>query len=329
MLPREECLKILDLAPDADKYEIENRYTMLIKRYRGMDDPDSMLHMQQISLAYNILTGRYIEPEPDDPRLETVVFGKSRRQWRNIWHYGRVKFLLSLIGVAVLAYFIYTVATNRPADFQIGFVGVFARSGDVEVNVEDYIKDMFPEFIEVDVLTIPMDLSSIDGPVETGPDGEMTAPVDGNLYNLMMKMLTLLVGDDYEVFVCDQLVFDRYSRQGAFADLSELYAEWEDQLPDGVRPLRRRINEGDVDLTVPIDPSDNDNPELPILGLDVSALRLTQGMGLYSGSQILTIGIRANAPDEAASFLKNWILDYEEMNRRQAEHEATLQTAAD
>ena len=228
-----------------------------------------------------------------------------------------------MIGVAILGYFLYSVLTNKPADFQIGFIGVFGRSGDVEKNVEDYILEMFPDFESVEVLSIPMDLSSIDAPVETGPDA-VTSPGDGNLYNYMMKMLTLLVGDSYEVFVCDQMVFDRYAKQGAFVDLTSLYTEWEPNLPEGVLPLRRRIVEGEDDEQIVIDPSDNTNPDLPIFGLDVSALRLAQGLGLYSDTQILTIGIRANAPEEAAEFLGKWILDFEEMNRRQAEHEASL-----
>ncbi|MGI6333471.1 MAG: hypothetical protein ACOX1A_02380 [Saccharofermentanales bacterium] len=43
MLSREECLAILELPPDANQYEIENRYTMLIKRYRGQTDSASMV----------------------------------------------------------------------------------------------------------------------------------------------------------------------------------------------------------------------------------------------------------------------------------------------
>ena len=98
MLSRDECLKILELHPKADYYEIENRYTMLIKRYRGKDDPETRERLEQISLAYNILTNRYVEPEPIDPRMEQIVFGKSKRTWKNIWHYGKWPFLAGLVG---------------------------------------------------------------------------------------------------------------------------------------------------------------------------------------------------------------------------------------
>lgn len=326
MFSRDECLTILGLAPEADSYEIENRYTMLVKRYRSQNDPESIRILEEISLAYNILTGRHVEQKAEDPRLETVILGKTRRQWRNIWHYGRVPLLLSMFGVAILGYFIFTIFTNSPPDFQIGFVGAFGRSGNVEKNVETYILDMFEDFESVEVLILPMDLSSVDGPAATGTD-DVTVPGDSNLYNYMMKMLTLIVGDSYEVFVCDQMVFDRYAREGAFADLTELYAQWETELPDQVKPLRRRILENDEEGLTAVDPSENDDLSLPVFGLDVTGLNLAPGFGIYGDTQILTIGIRASAQDEAEQFLKAWILDYEEMNRRQAEHEATMATS--
>jgi hypothetical protein len=325
LLSREECLAILELPPDANQYEIENRYTMLIKRYRGQTDSASMGKMEKISLAYNVLTGRYVEPEPRDPRLETMVFGKSRRQWRNIWYYGRVPFLLGLVGVIILGYFVYTMLTNKPPDFQIAFVGNFGRYGHVEKNTEDYIIEMFPDFESVEVLTLPMDLSSIDGPQAAETDGAIR-PADSNLYNYIMKMVTLIAGDSYEVFVCDRLVFDRYAREGAFDDITELYTSWQSELPDQVKPLRRRIDAGDDQRPVDVDPADNFDLSLPILGLDVTALNLTPGLGIYGDTQILTIGVRASAREEAEQFLKNWMLDFVRMHEQQAEHEAAMTT---
>ena len=323
MLSRVECLKILELGPGADQYEIENRYTMLIKRYRGHADDDSAAQLDQITMAYNILTGRYIEPEPENPRLEQVVMGKSLRQWKNIWHYGRLPLLAGLIGAAVLIYFIYTVATNKPPDFQIGFIGLFGKTEPAEENVEGYILEMFPDFDEIEVLTIPMDLSSIDSepdPSESGSSG------GGYLYEYMMKMLTLMVGDTYEVYVCDQLVFDRYAPQGAFADLADFYAEIQQRLPADVlakiQPLYRASDDGDEETA-------DSEAEQILYGLDVSALQLTEGLGFYNDAQILTIGIKASAADEAHTFLMNWILDYEEMHARQSEYESTLPSASE
>ena len=126
MLSRDECLKILELSTDADSYEIESRYTLLIKRYRGDQSAEAIAKLDQISLAYNILTGRYLEPEAPNPRQDKIVFGKSRRHWANIWHYGRLPLLLGLIGAIFLGYVVYTIVTHKDPDFQIVFVGQVA-----------------------------------------------------------------------------------------------------------------------------------------------------------------------------------------------------------
>jgi len=321
LLSKVECLKILELGPGADSYEIENRYTMLIKRYRGQTDAESAARLDQITMAYNILTGRYIEPEPENPRLEQVVLGKPVRQWKNIWHYGRLPLLAGVIGAALLIYFIYTVATNEPPDFQIGFIGLFGKTETAEADVEEYIQDQFPDFDEIEVLLLPMDLRSIDIPAGTG---EASGSSGQYLYEYMMKMLTLMVGDSYEVYVCDQLVFDRYAPQGAFADLTSFYSDLQKQLPADVfakiKPLYRAPDNGDEE-------EQTTEAEPVLYGLDVSELRLTQGLGLYSNDvQILTLGVKASAADEAAAFLRHWISDYQEMNTRQSEYEATLPT---
>ena len=337
MLSKIECLKILELAPGADQYEIENRYTMLIKRYRGHNDAESVARLEEISLAYNILTGRYIEPEPENPRLENVVMGRSVRQWKNIWHYGRLTLLAGLLGLALLIYFIYTIATNKPADFQIAAVGVFSQTEEADSNVDSYIKGMFPAFDEVEYLFLPMDLSSIDGPTTTS-SGETSGAVNpgGNyLYESIMKMMTMMVGDTYEIYVCDDLVFSRYAPQGAFADLTAFYADLQQSLPASllakVKPLYAipLDSSEETDETAALPEVNQDTPGAVICGLDVSELDLTEGLGIYGDAEILTIGVKADATTEAADFLKNWIMDFEEMNTRQSEFEASQSTTAD
>ncbi|MGI6333469.1 MAG: hypothetical protein ACOX1A_02370 [Saccharofermentanales bacterium] len=122
----------------------------------------------------------------------------------------------------------------------------------------------------------PWILSSIDGPQAAETDGAIR-PADSNLYNYIMKMVTLIAGDSYEVFVCDRLVFDRYAREGAFDDITELYTSWQSELPDQVKPLRRRIDAGDDQRPVDVDPADNFDLSLPILGLDVNCAEPDSG----------------------------------------------------
>jgi hypothetical protein len=335
LLSRTECLKILELGPVADQYEIENRYTMLIKRYRGHEDAESINQLEQISMAYNILTGRYIEPEPEDPRLETVILGKSRRQWRNIWHYGRTSMILGLLGVILAGYFVYTIVTNKAPDFQIVFAGYYSMIPEANIKVESYVKSIFPAFDKVEYQALQMDLRDSPGSAASGESSQTSAAYDQNLYAYIMKMMTMMVGDSIEVYVCDLPVFNRYAPEGAFTDLTALYNRLQAELPAavmaGIKPLRRVLSDASSDQTyigqtaAPTQSTEdiaNADTSLPIYGLDVTKLRLTEGLGIYGENEILTIGIRASAPDQAAVFLRTWISDYQKMNEMQKANES-------
>lgn len=339
MLSRAECLKILELGPKANSYEIENRYTLLIKRYRGKEDPETLATLDQITLAYNILTGRYVEPEPVDPRLETVVFGKTRRQWRNIWHYGKVPFLAGLAGLSLLVYLIYTIATNEPADFQLAVTGLYGATDNADERIDAYVKSVFPDMDEIEYQAIPIDLRD---PAATNSSETSGIAVDAESnYAYAMKMMTLVAGDTIEVYVCDKPVFDSYAPQGAFADLTSLYDRLRQALPSSVynqiKPLRRQLSDGSDNedifstetkaTTQSTEDAANADASLAIYGLDVSALHLTEGLGLYSDVQILTIGCKTDIQDKAETFLETWIRDYEKMHQMRQEYEASVKAA--
>ncbi len=342
MLSRAECLKILELGAKANQYEIENRYTLLIKRYRGQEDPDTIARLDQITLAYNILTGRYIEPEPVDPRLETIVFGKSRRQWRNIWHYGKIPFLAGLVGFILVFYLIYTIATNKPADFQLAVTGLYGATDNAGERVEAYIKGVFPEMNKIEYQAIPLDLRdpTATGTGETSAKPAATVDMESN-YAYVMKMMTLIAGDSYEVYVCDKPVFDNYAPQGAYADLTGLYNRLKDSLPASVfgkiKPLRRTLSDGSesedifstavTTTTKSTEDAANADNSLAIYGLDVSELNLTKGLGLYSDVQILTIGCKTEIQAKAEAFLETWIKDYEKMHQMQKSNEDGVKAA--
>lgn len=254
---------------------------MLIKRYRGDQTAESAAKLEQISLAYSILTGRYLEPQAPDPRQDKIILGKSRRQWANIWHYGRLPLLLGLIGAIFIGYVIYTMVTHKDSDFQIAFVGKAALSENYQTKTESLVRNVFPEYSNVDVLTLYMDFDQ---------EGE-------DLSAAIMKMITLMAGDTIEVYLVDQPVFARYAGQGAFADLTELYTRLQSELPAATLAKIKT-------LQVIIEDESN---EPFICGLDVTGLQLTDDFGIVSDSQILTIGSRSNVPDQAAKLIESII----------------------
>lgn len=254
---------------------------MLIKRYRGDQSADAVAKLDQISLAYNILTGRHLEPKAPDPRQDKVILGKSRRQWSNIWHYGRLPLLFILIGAFFLGYIVYTMVMHKDPDFKIVFVGKISLSETSESQTESLVKNVFPDYDKIEIQSLYMDFSS---------EGEDPSAA-------IMKMIVLMAGDSIDVFVCDQPTFARYAGQGAFADLSDLYARLQSELSADIlakiKPLKVVIE---------------DESNIPVIyGLDVTGLQMADAFGLVSESQILTIGSRANVPDQAARLLESII----------------------
>jgi hypothetical protein len=336
LLNRLECLEILGLGTAANPSEIETRYTMLVKRDRGKSDPETIDRLDKITLAYNILTGRYVEPEPENPLLENIIFGKSRRQWANIWHYGRWKLLAGLAVLAFIIYMVVSIATNKPPDIQIVAAGRFAATQDCPDRVSAYVQDMLPGTERVEFQLLPLDLRD---PAATGTEGG--SPVDGDsAYGYRIKLVTLLAADSVEIFIMDRAVYDAYAGPGAFVSLDALYQRLADLPPDVLARIQpqRRYPPADSEAATPgATPEATPPPEvanadtsLPISGLDVSALQLGEGLGLYGDTQILAIGARAGDPARTAEFLEAWIRDYQKMQelKEAYEQQMTLSTTA-
>lgn len=334
VLSKAECYRILELDPKANSYEVETRYTMLIKRYRGQNDPETMKKLEEITLAYDILTNRYVEPEPVDPRMEEMVFGKTRRDWKNKWHYGKMPLLGFLIGAFLLGSLIYSIVTNEPPDFQLVVAGQFAAADDADKRIETYIRDSIDGVETVEYQVIPLSFAET-GTDETG--GTSTNIDPESEYAYVMKMMTMIAGETIEMFVCEKSVFDQYAPQGTFKELDQLYARLQD-LPEDIlariKPLRRILidvyEEQYPDGNAPWDDEEamNQDESLPIYGLDVSELHLMEGVGLYGKTQIMTIGFNAGDAEQTEAFLEYWIRDYEKMHADRQAYEDALKAKA-
>jgi hypothetical protein len=326
-------LRILELDPKANSYDIENRYTMLIKRYRSQNDPETTKKLEQITLAYDILTDRYVEPEPIDPRLEEVVWGKKKREWQNLWHYGRWPLLGILVGVFFLGYLIYSIVTNEPPDFQFVAVGQYASADNADERVRTYVADSMADVETVEFQLIPL---SFTPPDPTG--GAVTGGLDPESeYMYVMKMMTMIAGETIETFICEKSAFDQYAPQGTFNDLSALYERLQDlpeEVKSKIKPLRRALIDvyenptPGVELPWKTEEDMNQDLSLPIYGLDVSELHLVEGLGLYGKSQVLTIGFKADDPAAVEQFLEDWVRDYETMHELKKAYEEALKATA-
>jgi hypothetical protein len=347
MLTRLECLEIMELGAQANLNEIETRYMLLIKRYHGRTDPEAAAELDKITMAYNILTGRYIEPEPVNPRLEKVVFGKSLKQWLNFWHYARLPLFLAAVGLTFLIYFIITIATNKAPDFQIYATGLFVTSDDADARVKQYVMDVVQDAKDIEFQVLPIDMrkSGISGTTTAGTtesgSGTTTTTSGGfigdidNQYAYIMKLTAMFAAESIEIYLCDEPLYTQYAPQGVYAELDDLYARLQDLPADilaKIKPLRRYPADSEnMNLEATPTPMNTDEANkdtaLPITGLDVTELHLTEGLGIYGNSEVLTVGVRATDSAKAKLFLERWIRDYEKMHAMQKAFEDSLKAS--
>ncbi|NCU25309.1 hypothetical protein EOM86_01150 [Candidatus Nomurabacteria bacterium] len=281
-MTRQEALETLGVNEHSLRTDVETRYATLVKRYRSEQNNEKL---EEISLAYNIITGRYVEPVEDTPEMKKVTFGKTRKEWSNIWLYNKYKYLAIVVGSAFLIYMIVTIITNKPGDFKLAAVGDFYIP-DSEL-VSDYVLGLFDEFERVDVTYAQV--SSREGQTGIDAAGEQ-------------KAMILLTVSGEDIIVVDRNVFDRYAGMGAYVALDDLFDEVSDH-PEaagiGLEAVKAAIEEEGVS-----------GPE-HVYGISLGESQLLNGIGVYGREQILTISIKSERPDTAKEFIRKLIRDSE------------------
>ncbi|MHB1452831.1 MAG: hypothetical protein ACYCYM_02590 [Saccharofermentanales bacterium] len=280
MLTKKEALDVLGLHENSLTTDIETRYATLVKRYRVEQDNEKL---EEISLAYNIITGRYVEPAEEDPAMQKMVFGKTRKAWSNIWLYGKFKFLAIAVAAFFVFYLIYTVVTNTPGDFKISAVGDFYIS-DSEVPA-DYIISLFPDFKKVDVSSAYIGTSGNGGYDSANEQKAM--------------ILVSVSGED--IIILDKTSFERYAPIGAFVDLTTLF----DEVSGYDESADLLLSEVKAAVT----DSDEVPGEEKVYGIDLSSTQLLSAIGISGRSQILAISVKSERPDLAAEFIRKLIKD--------------------
>ena len=280
MLTKKESLDILGLHENSLATDIDTRYATLVKRYRAEQNNEKL---EEISLAYNIITGRYVEPAKEDPAMKRVVFGRTRTEWSNIWLYGKFKFLAIAVAVFFVVYLVYTVVTNTPGDFKLAAVGDFYIEN--SETPAEYVISLFPDYKKVDVSSAYIGSSGNSGYDAASEQKAM--------------ILVSVSGED--VIILDKASFERYAPIGAFMDIGALLDE-----VSGFEEAAALSLAG-VEATVQ---DREDNPgEKKVYGIDLSATQLLSAIGIDGRQQILTISVKSERPEAAAEFIRRLIRD--------------------
>lgn len=295
VMTREEAYQILEVHEGANREEIETRYTMLTRRYRHDASLEANAHVAKIIEAYDLLTGKRIEREKVDPDDLKVVLGKERREWRNIFDYGWKPFVVGLIVVALIFSILYSVLTNVQPDYKVTYLGAF---GDIRDRFGESWEELLKEndFAEnpfVDIL-----------PIYEGMDPQTESA-------MMMKAVLVISGvDGTDLIILDKESFERYSAQGAFADIEDLYQTLQADKPEAmeryVKVAMNAIHEApDDDLTG--DPVPIEEPK--IYGLDFSEHAPLQGLGIIGQEQYVAIPVQSEHQEKTAEIIA-YLLDH-------------------
>ena len=271
MVDKKEAYKILGLAGNASKNDIERRYTIILKKYRmisaegqeGREEVD----IDEITGAYNLLMG-YEEPQSKseikapNPLLKKV--GIDEKKAGNFLHYYKIHIIIGVIALIVLATTIRGCVTRVDQDFNMAFLGQLY-------------------FSETDVLkeTIKKEIPEIKEP---GFDGAFLGFEDGQQeYAMQMKAMVLFAAADIDLFILDKANFDRYMEQGAFISLDEIAPRL------GI----------DKEKSNPYTIKTKDDTAEHIYGIDISNSKALKESNIQGKEMIAAIPVRSKWPERA------------------------------
>ena len=290
-MTREEALAVMDLGADATIYDVEKRFTILIKQSRSeAPDPE---HDARVSMAYSILTGQYVEPEPIPERLLRVVFGKTLYDWKNRWHYGKWTLLGTLLAVLLIGSVAYSVITNKDPDFELAVIGQFA------VYNQDINAEAFPakEFARRELNAANPMLSFL--PLKENDTSEMDIGV-------RMQMGIILSGaNPVDLFFANDYTYNFYASSGIFRSIDSVY-----------ETLRKTADPALFAQIKPIYGTILDSDGKPVgeafmMGLDLTGTWLLEGLGVNSTRNIVCLGVSGKYPDKAEAYVLAMFREHE------------------
>ncbi len=265
MMDKFEAYRVIGLPEGAPRNEIEARYTRLVKKAHAENDTEAM---NRISQAYDVLVDRVVLPEPENPAMQRVVFGKTLKTWAHLWEYNRIRILVTAVIAALVISLIVTIATNRDPDFKLGIIGDHYLV-DQEAAAA-YFYRLFPDLEAPAVETAYISRDGTGGYDAAG----------------VQKALIMLSYGEEDLLVVDRRTFDQYKDTGVFVPLDDTFGRLASTLPasrlEALVPIRHALSEE----------GGGDGTER-IYGIDATKTRVMLGLGLVMEPSILCVSIKS------------------------------------
>ncbi|NJD03156.1 MAG: hypothetical protein FIA99_11330 [Ruminiclostridium sp.] len=278
MIDKKEAYKILGLADNASRNDIERRYAIILKKYRmesaeGQDGSEAV-DIDKITGAYSLLMG-YVEPQPEvelkapNPLLKKL--GIDGKKAGNFFHYHKIHIIVGIIALIVLAATIRGCVTRVDPDFNIAFMGqLYFNETDV---LKETIKKEIPEIKEPGFDGAFLSKDSTDGQQE---------------YAMQMKAMVLFAAGDIDLFILDKESFDRFVQQGVFTNLDEI--------------APRLGIENEISKLYKMKLEDNTTEH--IYGIDISNSEALKKSKIQGVKMIAAISVRSKWPEKAEKVIK-------------------------
>ena len=161
-MTRQEAIEYFNLSPAAGKEELDERFWKLGKTYRAQGDEQKLA---DIALAYSIASGerdRKAEEKKEETQARHIL-GKTKKQWKDFFHYEGWKFIVGIAIIIAGWAFIQYYFIAPKVDVRMASVGHFEQDTSI---MEYYFKENLgcknPEVRDADVATGDAENEKVD-----------------------------------------------------------------------------------------------------------------------------------------------------------------------
>ncbi len=286
--------EILGLPALADKQEVEDRYSMLLKRERARIKQNPGTNTQK-EADFELITAAYkrilaYEDEKYREEFNKQEYGKYRKlsgpaqKIDHFWRYYKFHTLGSILLIILIIYGISSyldqqeekrrIAALPPVDVNLTFLGTFASKEDDDKN----------EKLNAALLADFPGWGRFDGKIVFVPQDEMNQPA-------YLQKATVVVATEFDdVYVTDEFMLGWMGKQGAFLDL-------------GAEPeLAPLLNESNSMKFATVD-----DPEEKIYAIDLSKTSFIKTIPVIGGKFYAGIRVNGENPEKSVQFLKHYL----------------------
>lgn len=300
-MQKQEACKILGVKENASRIEIEKRYATILRKYRsGNVDADDTGNVgnntsnigerisdddfDNITQAYNLLMGyvyqvKDAEENQKKPNLLLQKLGINEEKLKNNLYYFRTHIIVGIIILITVIFSVRGCVNRVDPDLYVVFMGEIYCNETEQLEAD--IKAGIPEIEAVGFENILISKTQ----EKQDPQVQMA---------MLQKAGVLMAVGEVDVFILDQLNFEKFAKQGAFVKLDELVLELnikEDRI------CTEKIEEEDREGNKKI-------ADEGIYGIDIKDSKILSDAKTVGKEKIAAISIRSKHYDKSAEFIK-------------------------